>query len=115
MICIALLRSLQSHHLYRSSVILVQFSIYRNPALVPFTHNRVQLSDPIKGSTYINASWITNENCTDRDGNIVSTCFLASQAPTLETCPHHIQMIYRNQIDIVVTLTKTDQLDDAGI
>ena len=91
------------------------FSIYRNPALVPFTHNRVQLSDPIKGSTYINASWITNENCTDRDGNIVSTCFLASQAPTLETCPHHIQMIYRNQIDIVVTLTKTDQLDNSGI
>ena len=82
---------------------------------MPYTHNRVKLTDPIDESDYINASWITNEDCTDRDGNVVNTCFLASQAPTLQTCPHHVQMIYRNEIDIIVTLTKTDKLDNSGI
>ena len=81
---------------------------------MPYTHNRVQLPDPIKGSTYINASWICNQDCSDREGNRLSTCFIASQAPTLETCPQHVQMIYRNEIDIIVTLTKTDKLDHSG-
>ena len=87
---------------------------HRNANLVPYTYNRVKLSDPIQESTYINASWITNQDCSDRDGNRLNTCFIASQAPTLQTCPHHVQMIYRNEVDIIVTLTKTDKLDNSG-
>ena len=82
--------------------------------MVPYVQNRVKLSHPIENSDYINASWITNENHTNFLGDKTSTVFIASQGPLIHTCPHHLQMIYRNQIDMIVTLTKSDEIDNSG-
>ena len=82
--------------------------------MVPYVQNRVKLSHPIEESDYINASWITNENRTDIFGNQTCTFFIASQGPMLHTCPQHLQMIYRNQVDIILTLTKSDDNETTG-
>ena len=87
---------------------------FRYPDLVPYVLNRVKLSDPINDSDYVNASWIKMENPSEYQGNKITTCFIASQGPLLNTCPQHLQMIYRNQIDLVVSLTKTDDMVNAS-
>ena len=71
------------------------------------------LSDAINGTDYINASWITNETHGDFLGVRTTTHFIASQGPMLHTCPHHLQMLYKNRVDIIVMLTKTEA-DDSG-
>ena len=78
-------------------------------------YNRVKLVQPIDDHDYINASWITNENTTDFLGNKTTTYFIASQGPLLETCPHHLSMIYKYNIDLIVTLTKTDKYDSGKL
>ena len=74
----------------------------------------MELSHPLEDSDNINASWITNENRSDILGNQTSTFFIAAQGPMLHTCPQHLQMIYRNQVDIIVTLTKSDINEKTG-
>ena len=88
---------------------------FRYPELVPYLYNRVKLVQPIDDHDYINASWITNENTTDFLGNKTTTYFIASQGPLLETCPHHLSMIYKYNIDLIVTLTKTDKYDSGKL
>ena len=71
------------------------------------------LDDPINGSDYINASWITDGTNNVSPGIQASTHFIASQGPMLHTCPHHLQMLYKNSVDIIVMLTKSGA-DNSG-
>jgi protein tyrosine phosphatase len=41
--------------------------------------------------------------------------FFASQGPLPNTCAHHLQMIFENNIDFVIMLTKVTEEDGKGI
>ena len=73
--------------------------------IIQYNKNRVKLQVPIDGDDYINASWITDGK-TIKDNPCPGIAFIACQGPTVQTCPHHWQMIYENNVDVIVMLTK---------
>ena len=81
--------------------------------ILPYNKNRVKLQDPIDGCDYVNASWITagiySENipCSN-------IAFMACQGPMKNTSPHHWQMIYENDVNIIVMLTKFKETKNNG-
>ena len=84
---------------------------YRN--ILPYNKNRVKIQNPVDGCDYINASWITdgtyskNIPCSD-------IAFMSCQGPTQWTTPIHWQMIYENDIDIIVMLTRFKEKKNNG-
>ena len=97
--------------IYTGVYVLLLFYRYQN--IIPYNMNRVKLRVPINGCNYVNASWITEEaGYQNMPGGHIS--FLASQGPMLNTCPHHLQMIYENNVDIIVMLTKIREMKKGG-
>ena len=84
---------------------------YRN--IIPYNQNRVKLQVPIDDVDYVNASWITGrKNTTSNPCHKIA--FMACQGPTIHTSPHHWQMIYENNVDVIVMLTKFQEKKDNG-
>ena len=91
---------------------------FRYTNILPYDHTRVELTEPLDGVDYINASWITNAMPRDCNGHILrlnsasesASCsnisFMACQGPLPHTCSHHLQLIHEQKIDIVVMLTR---------
>ena len=65
--------------------------------ILPYDDTRVILSSKVDGTDYINASWIRGY----RDSK-----FIATQGPTPKTCTHFWQMIFENNCQIIIMLTK---------
>ena len=84
------------------------FYRYRN--IVPYDHNRVVLQKPIKGSNYINASWIKNEK-----SEAEFPTFIAAQGPLAHTIPHFLQMVVENKVKVIVMLTKLTEVDQGKL
>ena len=75
---------------------------------------------PIDGRDYINASDVLPSNHNDPDRasilpNGAKMSFIAAQGPTIETCPHFLQMIHEQKVDIVVVLTKVQESEGRNI
>ena len=85
--------------------------------IIPYDATRIPLLQPIDGSDYINASWITKGARLSQD--VPNMCsgisFIASQGPNLKTSPHYLQMIFENKVDIIVMLTKVIEESAKGI
>ena len=99
--------------------------------ILPFDYNRVRLKTPINGTDYINASYITGIKSNQLQGKsndnerrsvnhssdlarFSNINFFASQGPLPNTCAHHLQMIFENDIYIVIMLTKIKEADRFG-
>ena len=78
--------------------------------ILPYNHNRVHLSVPIKSSDYINASWIKNDDLADK-----LPTFIAAQGPLPHTIPHFLQMIVENKVKIIVMLTNLKEKNPGKI
>ena len=122
---------------WKTILVLIAIPIFRYNNITPFDHNRVRLQTPINGSDYINASHITGKNSelvsvresrykdmsqklssqhkthspqTNLDSARFSNInFIASQGPLPNTCVHHLQMIFEQEIDLVIMLTKCEE------
>ena len=84
--------------------------------MVPYDHNIIKLNNPIRECNYINASRIYLHNNLNKtrtssakttESNDVS--FIVSQGPLPNTCVHHLQMIFEQNVDVVVMLTKLEE------
>ena len=115
---------------------------FRYPNIKPYDFNRVRLKTPINGTDFINASHITGTNANpyqNRESRFMDMSlkiskntkhpnnnsgdparflninFFASQGPLPNTCAHHLQMIFENNIDFVIMLTKVAEEENKGI
>ena len=76
--------------------------------ILPYDQTRVKLKTPINGFDYINASWIykvKEHNVYDDVYAFLSATkinFILTQDPTKDTEKHFYQMIFEQQVDIVV-------------
>ena len=90
-----------------------EYLINRYTNILPYDKNRVKLLEPINGCDYVNASWIT-EGSHNKDVACPNISFMSCQGPTEYTAPHHLQMIYENNVDIIVMLTKLEEMKENG-
>ena len=97
---------------------IYDYFINRFSNILPYDHNRVKLRKAVDGCDYVNASWITegshNKRQTYKDVSCSGISFMSSQGPTEYTTPHHLQMIYENNVDIIVMLTKLEEMKENG-
>lgn len=70
--------------------------------MVPFDDNRVKLVQPVRGSNYINASWIQGQR------------EIVTQGPLPNTIAHFLQMILEQNVEAIVMLTPTIELSRDG-
>ena len=72
--------------------------IFRDYNILPYDDNRVELKEPINGGAtdYINASWINGQ--------------IAAQGPLPNTVPHFLQMLLEQKIQLLIMLTKTEEV-----
>lgn len=109
------------------------FVRYKN--ILPYDHTRITLKEAFiypgtedEKCDYINASWITNSDGGQSNGNksnstrtrkLPDPCsnisFMACQGPTPVTCHYHLQMIHEQRADIVVMLTRLVETAGQGI
>lgn len=94
------------------------FNRYNN--IYPYDYNRIVLEKPVAGSDYINGSYITGEKSTLRfnpkslvslgDLSDISQFsninFMVTQGPMEKTKEQHWQVVYENEVDVIVMLTK---------
>ena len=79
-----------------------------NKDVLPYDQTRVRLKSPIHGIDYINASWIqkaTESNPYDDVYEFLPSAkmnFILTQDPTPDTIQHFYQMMYEQQVDIIV-------------
>ena len=71
---------------------------FRDEIALPYDDNRVELKEPIneEGDDYINASWINGQ--------------IAAQGPMPHTTPHFLQMLIEQKIQVLIMLTKTQEV-----
>ena len=79
-----------------------------NENILPYDQSRVKLKTPINGFDYINASWVKKvkeHNVYDDVYDFLSASkmnFILTQDPTKDTEKHFYQMIFEQQVDIIV-------------
>ena len=89
-----------------------------NAKSVPFDQNRVMLQTPIKGSDYVNASWIQNvkENGLYDDvyGFLHWTTMniILTQNPTPDARQHYLQLINEQRIDALIHIGSDNDFPD---
>ena len=82
--------------------------------IIPYDQTRVKLQTPINGFDYINASWVQKikaNNVYDDVYDFLSTSkmnFILTQNPTKDTKQHFYQMIFEQNVDVIVHIG-TDQ------
>ena len=97
----------------------------RHPNIYPYDYNRIVLQKPIKGTDYINGSYITGEKSIKRFqtkacisyresaspdlSKFANINFLSTQGPLKTTSQHHWQMVYENNVDVIIMLTKVKE------
>ena len=98
-----------------------------NNDIIPYDQTRVKLKTPINGIDYINASWIQRVKETGIYDDVYEFLpsekinFLLTQDPTPDTEQHFYQMMYEQQVDIIVhvgsdkNLPKWDKLKYGNI
>jgi protein tyrosine phosphatase len=78
-------------------------SACRYSNILPYDKNRVVLKTPIAGCDYVNASWVTS-----------NANFVAAQGPLPHTVQHFLQAIVENDVQLVVMLTRTEEMKPNG-
>ena len=79
-----------------------------NNDIIPYDQTRVKLKTPIKGIDYINASWIQRVEESGIYDDVYEFLpsekinFLLTQDPIPDTEQHFYQMMYEQQVDIIV-------------
>ena len=85
----------------------------QNKNILPYDHNRIQLTNPIQGSDYINASKI-KKVCDDPSydeiiySSLVQTYqidFIVGQKETSITLSRHLQMMHEQKINVAIHIT----------
>ena len=82
----------------------------QNQNILPYDHNRIQLSNPIDGSDYINASKI-KKVCGDPSydeiiySSLVQIDFIVGQQETSITLSRHLQMMHEQKINVAIYIT----------
>ena len=100
-------------------------SLNRHPNIYPYDYNRIVLQTPIDGNDYINGSFITGEKSIKRfqtKTDVSSTesastdlsrfaniNFLSTQGPLKKTTQSHWQVVYENNVDVIIMLTKVKE------
>ena len=69
---------------------------------MPYDQNLVSLSYPLKGTTYVNASWVSELSA---GGSVTAVRAIAAQSPMPNTVHHFLQMAQENSVDVVVALS----------
>ena len=90
--------------------------------MVPYDHNIIKLNNPIRECDYINASRISQPNYRNESRSTSAkntgsrdVSFIVSQGPLPNTCVHHLQMIFEQNVDVVVMLTKLEEPSDRSM
>ena len=90
--------------------------------MVPYDHNIIKLNNPIRQCDYINASrisfpnnWNKSRSSSAKTTDSRDVSFIVSQGPLPNTCVHHLQMIFEQNIDAVVMLTKLEEPSEMGM
>ena len=87
-----------------------------NSDVLPYDQTRVELRTPINGVDYVNASWIQkvkDGNLYDDIYNFLPTSkinFILTQDPTIDTQQHFYQMVFEQQIDLIVHIGSNNKL-----
>ena len=89
-----------------------------NAKSVPFDQNRVMLQTSIKGSNYVNASWIQNVNENGLYDDVygflhwTTMNMILTQDPTPDTRQHYLQLINEQRIDALIHIGSDNDFQD---
>ena len=119
-------------YFFLTAINFLNFVRYKN--ILPYDHTRITLKEAFiypgtedEKCDYVNASWITNSDGGQANGNKSSSTktrkvpdpcsnisFMACQGPTPVTCHYHLQLIHEQRADIVVMLTRLVEVAGQG-